>query len=188
MVEYGTPLIGLGVFLSCFGLPLPSSLLILVGASMAMTGEFELATIIAVSLLAAVAGDQFGYLIGRFAKSLVSQSNGTAQAAMHRAQTYLEKKGIRAVFFSRWLFSPLGPSINLLAGGAAMSWLTFTIASITGEAVWVALYAGAGIMFGQYIPQIIEYSSSITAILASIAVMVVLGRYLIKAKRPKPTP
>lgn len=151
---------------------------------MAVTGEFELVPIVVVSLLAAVAGDQFGYLIGKFSKNLMSGSSGTAQAVMHRAQKYLDKNGIKAVFFSRWLLSPLGPPINLLAGGATMSWFNFTVASVTGEMVWVALYAGAGIMFGQYIPEIVEYSSSITAILAALAVMFVLGKYLLKIKRP----
>lgn len=184
MVEYGTPLIGLGVFLGCFGIPLPSSLSIVVGASMAMTGELALFPIVAVSLLAAIAGDQFGYLIGKLSNNLMSGSSGTTQAVMRRAQKYLDKNGIKAVFFSRWLLSPLGPPINLLAGGATMSWLDFTVASLTGEMVWVALYASAGIMFGQYIPEIVEYSSSITAVLAALAVMFVLGKYLFKIKRP----
>lgn len=186
LAAYGLPVIGLGVGLGCLGVPMPSSLLILVGASLAAAGEFYLPSLLAVCLISAILGDQIGFFIGSFARGSVpsaTSSNSVRAKLFARGKTYLEERGTGAVFFSRWFTSPLGPPINFIAGAVEMPWKKFTIAGIAGEIVWVALYSTLGTVFGNFIPQIEDVASSITALIAALAVMVVLGRYLMKIRK-----
>ena len=59
----------------------------------------------------------------------------------------LARQGASAIFFSRWLVSPLGPYVNLIAGSTAYGWARFTTAGIAGETVWAGLYVGTGYGF-----------------------------------------
>jgi membrane protein DedA with SNARE-associated domain len=63
--QYGYALIFLAVFAENLGLPLPSYLLILVGAALAAELQFRISGLVIVSVLAALLGDGICYVLGR---------------------------------------------------------------------------------------------------------------------------
>ena len=182
----GVPLLFLTTFLSCLMVPVPSSLIMLAAGAFAAGGDFSLMAVLSGSYLGAVFGDQTGYAAGRFARPRIErQLAGKAKAArmLLTARQRLSASGGMTVFLTRWLFSPLGPYVNLMAGAGGFSWRRFTVASAAGESVWVGLYAGLGWAFSSNIDMIADLSGNLTGALAAAAVVVLSGRHLARVAR-----
>lgn len=173
--EYGIPLLALIVGLGCLGVPVPSSLLLLAAGAFAGAGELPLAAAAAASLAAAVAGDNLGYALGRVAAGPLTARQPELTA---RACALLASRGRLAVYFSRWLVSPLGPPINLVAGAGGMTWRRYIPAEIAGEATWVGLYMALGFSFGGMVTQLADFLGSLGLFLAFAIGAGLTGRYL----------
>ncbi|MDP4031490.1 MAG: DedA family protein [Pseudorhodobacter sp.] len=152
--EYGAALVLVATFLSCLALPVPSSLIMLAAGAFVASGDLSAEVVVTAALTGALLGDQFGFWIGRAGGPMIKAKlwHQPATARMlARAEARLQKHDLLAVYLTRWLFSPLGPYVNLLGGVTQMKWLRFTFADIAGEATWVALYVGLGIGFASWV-------------------------------------
>jgi len=177
--QYGLWLIGLTTFFSCLAVPVPASLVMISGGAFAAAGDLSLAGTMIAALVGAVSGDQVGFSVGRRGASLLERfqrGNAHRQAAINNAKTFAESWGNAGVFLSRWLFSPLGPYVNLVGGATGHSWAAFTISAATGEAIWVALYTGLGFSFSGQIQMVADFASNITGLLAAAVIALILGR------------
>lgn len=178
VADWGALALAIVTFLSCLAIPVPSSMMMLTAGAFAASGDLELAPAAFSALGGAVLGDQAGYQLGRLGYQraehwlLRSQTRATILA---RARTSIHNGGGIAVFLSRWMFSVLGPYVNLLAGAAGMTWLTFTAMGIVGEMVWVLAYVGLGYVAGGQIAQASQMLSSTLGLLASLSVTAGLG-------------
>ncbi len=90
----------------------------------------------------------------------------------------MDRNGAAAVFLSRWLLSPLGPYVNLIAGSTGLGWLRFTLAGIAGEALWTGMYVGAGFAFGGNIQAANDMLGSLLGLIGGAAAVLVLGLWL----------
>jgi membrane-associated protein len=186
--SYGLSLLAIVVCVSCLGAPLPASIVMMLMGALAAAGDFTLGYVIAVALASAVAGDQIGYLLGRTAGQRlipIVARDPARRKAVERAQHEMDARGNVAVFLTRWLLSPLGPYLNLMAGASGFSWTRFTFAGVMGEAVWVGLYTGLGATFSDSVTEIAELSGSISGFFAAAAVAAFLGFKLLQALRTK---
>ena len=182
--SYGLPLLALVVCISCLGAPLPASIVMMLMGALAAAGDFSLSMVVATALAAAVGGDQIGYALGRTGgRRLVLglSKNKSRRAAILRAEKEMDARGNVAVFLTRWLLSPLGPYVNLLAGAAGFPWARFTFVGALGEAVWVILYTSLGAGFSDSVSRIAEVSGNISGFLAAAAVALFLGWKLVGA-------
>ncbi|MFN3845593.1 MAG: DedA family protein [Paracoccaceae bacterium] len=177
---YGPWLVALITFLSCLAVPVPASILMLAAGGFAAAGDLDLWQVAGGALLGAVGGDQTGYWAARKggAGLLDRVATGTKAHLVARARAFIAAKGALAVFLSRWLVSPLGPYANLVTGATRFDWLSFTIAGALGEAVWVAVYVGAGYSFGDNLEAATEFAGSILGFMAAGAVAAGLGWWL----------
>ena len=185
-VAWGLPFLAFSAGMTCLGVPIPSSLLLLAAGSLAASGDFSLAGVFGAALSGAIAGDQVGYLLGRRAGARLLERLATrpsAHALVEKARGFVRRGGIRGVFLTRWLLSALGPYVNLIAGAMNMSWLRFSLAAVAGEIVWVGLYVGLGAAFSAHVVQIADIASNASAFLGAAVVVVLLGRYLWSAMR-----
>lgn len=182
---YGLALIAVATFLSCLALPIPASLVMLSAGGFAASGDLVLWQAGAAALAGAVAGDQLGYRLGRLGQRLLAGRTLPPRRAalMAKARTYLQDNGAWAVFFSRWLVSPLGPYVNFAGGAVRLDWGAFTRAGIAGELVWVAIYVGLGAAFADDILALADLLGSASGLLAALAVAGVLGVWLRAALR-----
>ena len=173
---YGAGLLFVITFLSCLALPVPSSLAMLAGGAFAAVGDLSLAAIAGAALVGALLGDQTGYAIGVRGGGVLARMTRRkrAGAMVARAQAELARRAWSAVFFSRWLVSPLGPWVNLAAGATGLNWARFTSASVAGESVWVVTYVGLGWGFAAQIDQIGAIMGSLSGAVAA-AVAAALG-------------
>jgi putative intracellular protease/amidase len=100
-----------------------------------------------------------------------------------RAAQELHRRAGMTVYFSRWLFSALGPWVNFAAGATRIGWRRFSLASLLGETTWVALYIGLGIVFGARLKETGATAGSVIGALAAGLVAVLLGRALWQRRR-----
>jgi membrane-associated protein len=178
LLSWGPALLAAVTFLSCLALPLPASLMMMAAGAFAAGGDLALPAVGGAALAGAVVGDVAGYATGRVGARLLGRLTGPRAELLERARDFTLRRGAASVFLSRWLFSPLGPYVNFVAGAAAMGWLPFLAAGAAGEAVWVALYVGAGYLFADRIEALSSMAGSLSGALAAGAVTVGLGAAL----------
>lgn len=183
---WGVWLVLAATFASCLALPVPTSVVMLAAGGFVAAGDLTLAPVVLAALGGAVAGDQTGYALSRMggATLMARFAADPARAEMiRRATDYAARRGIAAVFFSRWLVSPLGPWINLAAGATRMPWLPFTLAGILGEAVWVGLYVGMGRYFAGNLQSASDAIGSLLGFVFAGAAALGLGWWLWRSLR-----
>lgn len=179
--RYGAIVLALGTFLSCLALPVPSSLLMLAAGAFVASGDLPLWAAFGAAFLGAVAGDQVGYAIGhRGGGPLIARATRkpAGQRLAERAQAISDRYGGPGVFLSRWLFSPLGPYVNFLAGATGPGWRRFTAWAVAGEAVWVTIYLGLGYAFADQITTVAQIAGNAVGFLAAAAIAALLGLVL----------
>jgi membrane-associated protein len=176
---YGLYIVFLSTFLSCLAVPIPSSLIMLTAGAFVAAGDLSGPATASLALAGAVLGDQVGFAFGRAASHLSwGRLTGKSAVMVGKARVFAKRNGGWGVFLSRWLFSPLGPYINLVTGAARMKWLRFTLWDLAGEVVWVTLYLGVGYAFGDRIEAIANIAGNFSGALAAGAVTVGLGLWL----------
>lgn len=168
-------------YFSCLAIPIPTALVMLSAGAFSAVGDLEFSTLLAAGWLAAVAGDQTGYWIGRKAGGPVLDRLSRAPArkrVIDRAKAVVADKGDLGVFFSTWLFAPLGPWVNLTAGAAGLGWARFSFWDGAGEAIWVTVYLGLGFAFGDQLEELIALMGNLSGFLVAGLVTVGLGLLL----------
>lgn len=176
--SYGPWLLGLTTFLSCLAIPMPSSLMMIASGAFVASGDLALITVAGAAYAGAVSGDQVGFWLGRKAAHLLPQPGSKRGALIETAMGHLKRRGTVAVFFTRWMFSALGPWVNLAAGASGYAHPRFTAADLAGEAVWVTVYVGLGIAFGANLDAAADLAGNALGFLAAGAVAVALGWWL----------
>ena len=179
--EYELLLLAVVTFLSCLALPVPSSVMLLSAGGFVAAGELTLWETVLAAFTGAVLGDQLGYRLGQHgARILAGKFNPSPKQTrlLSRASQYLSDRGALAVFFSRWLVSPLGPYVNFAAGATELDWKRFTMGSVTGEAVWVSLYIGLGAFFAHNLETVASVLGDVSGLLAAFVVLVGLVIWL----------
>ena len=184
--QYGLWLIFATTFLSCLALPFPASIVMLAAGGFAAAGDLELWQAFLAAAAGGMAGDQVGYWAGRrFGAPFLARlgADPGRERLLARVHGLLERRGAGAIFFSRWLFSPLGPWVNLVAGSTTFGWKRFSVFGVAGEAVWAALYIGMGYIFVGNIQAASDTIGSALGMIAGAGAVLVLGYWLFSSAR-----
>jgi membrane-associated protein len=180
--DYGLAVIAIATLLSCFAIPLPSSLMMMAGGAFAASGDLVLWQVCAAAFTGAVLGDTTGYwaarrLGGDRLWARLRRRRSTARL-LNQAEDLLDRRGGLAVYLTRWLFSPLGPYVNLIAGATRLSWPRFFIADLAGEATWVTVYVTLGYAFGNQIEELSDTLGALIGAMTAGMLTLLLGRML----------
>ncbi len=184
--QYGLWLLAVTTFFSCLALPFPASILMMTAGGFVAAGDLALISTVAAAAGGGIAGDQVGFWAGRgIGTPLLSRvrRDPARDKLLSKAVEMLDKKGVVAVFLTRWLFSPLGPWVNLVTGSTGFAWHQFTAAGVAGELVWAGLYVGMGYAFAGNIQAASNMLGSVLGLLAGGAAAVFLGLWLRQALR-----
>lgn len=129
---------------------LPGDSLLFVAGAFAARGQFSLATLIGLLVVAAILGNTSNYWIGRLLGPKVFQwqdSRFFNRAAFDKTHAFYEKHGAITIVVTRFLpfmrtFSPF------VAGVGAMTHARFQFFNIVGGLLWVVSLCLAGYWFG----------------------------------------
>ena len=184
---YGLPVLFGTLFIGSIGLPLPSSLLLLVAGSFVEQGDMSLWPVLGLSALGAILGDNVGYALGRWGgrrwRGRVSRLAG-GKERLKTTEEWLKKREGMSIFLSRWLLTPLGPVINLTSGLTGYSWPRFLLYDVIGEALWVTLYVFLGRFFSDRVQEMSEFLGDFTWMILGLLIMALLGWKLFQHFRP----
>ena len=129
--HYGYGVIGLIVMLESMGAPLPGESLI-IGAAIycATTHRLDIGWVIAVAVLGAIMGDNFGYLIGRKVGFPVlarfGRHIGLNDQRLKLGRYLFRRHGGKVIFFGRFI-AVMRTFVALLAGANHMPWPSFLL-------------------------------------------------------------
>ncbi len=135
--------------------------------------------------LAAVLGDQFGYLFGRrFGPALFSRPNSRLfkQENLTRARGFFDRYGARSIVLAR--FVPIVRTFTpIVAGASRMHYRTFLVYNVIGGALWTCGVTTLGYFLGQ----VAFVRANIELILIGIVVVSVLpvAIELLRARRSR---
>lgn len=149
------------------------SLLFLAGALVVShVIALPLAVVAVGAFVAAVAGDQAGYLIGHhYGPRVFSREDSRFFATSHaqKAQTFFDRYGPRAVILAR--FVPVVRTfVPVVAGVGRMPRRRFTAYNLIGAVIWTGGIVTAGALFGG-IPFVAHHIEFITIGLAACSVV-----------------
>lgn len=186
--QYGLPGLFAGVFVESFGLPVPGETMIIFFSAMAGAGKFSVLSVGLTAFVAAVLGDNVGYLIGRYAgRQLIVRHGsrfGISETRMQRVEAIIARRGTIVVAFAR--FFPLLRQLNGLAAGVAgMHWLRFVVANAIGAALWVSVWVTLAYKFGaqaHIFPTIAGHLNLVAAVVV-LVVLIAIGAHLWRPAR-----
>jgi membrane protein DedA with SNARE-associated domain len=135
----GYPLLFVMVMGESSGFPIPGETALITGSVLASQGKMEIVAVIAIAAVAAIVGDNIGYLIGRKGGRWVLERPG----AFHRqrrevlrvGEPFFEVHGPKAVFFGRFVLG-LRVWASWLAGATRMEWRSFVLWNALGGICW----------------------------------------------------
>src|SRR6516225_9517420 len=142
LATYGYPALFAGVLLENAGLPVPGETAVLIAgflASPAGGERFSVGWVIALTIVAAIVGDNIGFWLGReWARPRLQQGKRflfLTPKTLELAEGYFARYGLWTIFFARFI-AGLRVVGALAAGTAGMPWGRFLVANTCGALAW----------------------------------------------------
>jgi membrane-associated protein len=157
-----------------FGFFLPGdSLLFSAGLVVALAGRPNLAVLILVVFVAAVLGDQVGYMFGnKVGPSIFKRPDSRffKQENVIKSHEFFEKHGPKALILAR--FIPIVRTFTpILAGVSSMRYRTFVTFNVVGGAIWSVAGILLGYGLGKRFPQLETYITPIILVIIFLSLI-----------------
>lgn len=167
-----------------FGFFLPGDSLLFTAGLLASRGVLNFPLIAVGCAVAAIAGDQVGYVIGRKAGPALFKrpdSRFFHKKNVERARAYFEKNGPRTIILARFIpvirtFAPV------VAGIGHMDYRKFVTYNVVGGILWGSGVTTAGYVLGESIPDIDRWLLPIIGVIVMVS-FIPVGLELLKAFR-----
>ena len=187
--HYGLGAILLLVLVEDFGIPVPGETVLIAGAVFAGSGRLNVVAVAVVGFVAAVAGDNIGYAIGRFGGRALAIRWGKyvflTPERLDAAEAFFDRHGAKIITIARFV-EGLRQANGIIAGITHMHWLRFVAYNALGAALWVGTWVSVGYFAGQHITTIynaITTYSLYAAIAAVVLIAALVFRHLRKRRR-----
>ncbi|MEV4251297.1 DedA family protein [Streptosporangium canum] len=146
--QYGYVAVGVLIFMEDFGLPAPGETILLTAAIYAGAGQLNVVVIMVVAVLAAVAGDNLGYLIGHLGGRPFIRRWGhyvlLPPERFQKVERFFDRHGGKVVAVARFI-PGLREANGIVAGTIGMPWLRFLAFNTLGVTLVGRGVDGAGI-------------------------------------------
>ncbi len=158
------------------GFFLPGDSLLFTAGLLASKGVFNLPVILVGCFVAAVAGDQVGYLFGRRVGPAVFRRPNSrlfSQANVERARVFFDAHGPKTVVLARFIpvvrtFTPV------VAGVGRMDYRTFVVYNVVGGFLWAVGLTMLGYVLGAKVPGIERYLLATVLVIGAVSFIPVI--------------
>jgi undecaprenyl-diphosphatase len=121
------------------GVPVPGESALITAGVLAHDGRLQIELVLAIAIVAAIVGDNVGYLIGRTGGRRLLERPGFMAAhrrkLLQASEPFFAKHGPKAVFLGRWVVG-LRIAAAWLAGANRMPWRVFAFWNALGAFAW----------------------------------------------------
>lgn len=156
-----------------FGFFLPGDTLLFTAGLLASQGYFNVAILILLVTLAAVLGDQIGYLFGRKIGPKIFNRDDSfffKKRYLTDAENFYKKHGKKAVVLARFI-PVVRTFIPILAGVGKMHYKTFISYNILGGLIWTTSIILLGYFLGRQIPNVDAYLLPILLLIVFVSIL-----------------
>jgi membrane protein DedA with SNARE-associated domain len=157
--HYGYLAVGGLVLVEDFGVPAPGETILIAAAVYAGAGQLNVVVVALVAFVAAVVGDNIGFVIGHFGGRPLAERLGRyvflTPARLDKAESFFTRHGGKVVVIARFV-EGLRQANGIIAGIASMHWLKFLAFNALGAALWVGLWVTVGDVAGNHITAVYE--------------------------------
>ncbi len=181
----------LGIFAIVFaesgllvGFFLPGDSLLFTAGLLASKGTLNLAVVMVGCAVAAILGDQVGYLIGRRVGPAVfnrPDSRFFKRKNVERAHAYFEANGPKTIILARFI-PVVRTFVPVVAGVGEMEYRKFVTFNVVGGALWGGGVTLAGYALGSSIPNVDRYLLPIILLIVAVSFVPVILE-LVKLRR-----
>jgi membrane protein DedA with SNARE-associated domain len=137
----GYPLLFLIVMGESSGVPVPGETALITASILASRGKLQIELVIVLAAVAAIVGDNIGYLIGRKGGRWLLERPGRfysqRRQVLETGEPFFKRHGSKAVFFGRFILG-LRVWASWLAGATHMNWRSFVLWNALGGICWAA--------------------------------------------------
>jgi membrane protein DedA with SNARE-associated domain len=137
--EYGYPALAVAVGVEGFGPPAPGQTLLIGAAILGDEGRLNIALVLATAWLAAVAGDNIGYWIGRRGGRSALLKLRVPRRRLDRLDRFYHRYGVWLVLVARF-FDGTRQLGGIVAGSAWLAWPRFLLFDALGCMAWVGVW------------------------------------------------
>ena len=176
--SYGYLAVAGFVLLEDFGVPVPGETILIMGAVYAGTGRLNVLLVGLIAFVAAVTGDNIGFVIGHFGGRRLVERFGRyvllTPERLDKATDFFERQGGKIVAVARFI-EGLRQANGIIAGITGMHWAKFLAFNALGAALWVTVWTSVGYFSGSHINTIYNNATRYDAYLAIAVVVLVLA-------------
>ena len=184
VAQHGYAVVAIILFFAAAGLPLPTSIVLLLAGS-AARHDLHLTTLIALAWSAAVIGDSLLYLGGRYTGwwllAGICRFSVNPEGCIFSSSEYFYRRGAKTLLFSKWV-PGLSSMAAPLAGSLNMRYWRFLRLDAPGVAIYVTCWLSAGYLFSRFIQGIILWVQRLGHAFVLVA-LVLLAAYLVSVLR-----
>lgn len=166
-----------------FGFFLPGDSLLITAGILSSRGYLDLRWLILLSIVSAIAGDQFNYTIGLRGGEYLAKRYARFRVYLEKAKLFYDKYGGKAITLARFVpvIRTFAPAV---AGATKMRYRDFIIYNVVGGVLWPLTTILLGYVLGRTIPQIDQYLLLVIAVVVLLSFLPTLIE-LIRTRRPK---
>jgi membrane protein DedA with SNARE-associated domain len=185
--DWGYLAVAAFIFFEDFGLPFPGETMLIAASLYAGAGHLNVFVVALIAFVAAVVGDNVGYVIGRWGGRALIERFGKyvfiTPDRLDRGEKFFNEHGGKIVVAARFV-SVLRQANGLIAGTIEMHWLKFLLCNALGAALWVAVWTSLGYLAGNHVESVSHYATYV-AVGVGFVVALVVWRHLRAARRRK---
>ncbi|MFJ9345396.1 DedA family protein [Streptomyces sp. NPDC101237] len=190
--HYGYWAVGAVVLVEDFGVPAPGETILIAAGVYAGAGRLDIVAVAAIAFVAAVVGDNIGYLIGHTGGRAFVHRWGRyvflTPERFRAAEDFFVRHGGKVVTVARFV-EGLRQVNGIIAGTSGMPWLRFLAFNALGAALWVGLWTSLSYLAGTHITAIYDeirrYQLYALIALGVLAAALVLRRLLRHRRRDR---
>lgn len=173
IANYGYIAVALGILLENFGMPTPGETLLVFGGIAASRGKLDIRVLLLCSWLAAVAGNEIGYYIGRTGghRLLVRYGNriGITNHRLDKVEGFFDRYGDVVTIFARFVVG-LRQFSGIVAGMLEMGWARFLLFNAVGAALWIGFWGMLAFWLGK---RVLEFMANVWPLVIGVVVLVI---------------
>lgn len=166
------------LFVESFGAPVPGQTMLMAAGVFAGAGKLNVFVVAILGFVAAVAGDNIGYLIGRLGGRRLVLRFGryvfVTEKRLDKAEDFFGRNGGKIVAVARFV-DGLRQLNGIVAGIAGMPWRRFLAFNALGAAAWVGVWTSVGYLAGGHLTAIYHQFHRYQALMLVVVGAVVLA-------------
>lgn len=154
-----------------FGFFLPGDSMLFTAGLLASSGFSNLWIIAGGCFVAAVAGDQVGYVIGRRAGPALfrrPESRFFHKRNVDRAKAYFDQHGSKTIILARFI-PVIRTFVPMVAGVGQMEYRRFVTFNVIGGFLWSVGLTVLGYLLGESIPNVDRYLLPLVALIVAVS-------------------